>query len=492
MTQQFLSIVYFFYGLSFFSMGLGILLEIGRAFDAPLRHALRPLAVFGFVHALNEWLEMFDRLGLLHGGQGQHILWEAARMAILAFSFLSLGAFGSSLLANGERARRLSLLLPLILSALWGVGLLAMRGIYPPDEILTITDVWTRYTIAVPATIAACLGLLAQQRRFRQVGMAEFGRDTLWAAIAFFWYGVIGQTFVKPTSLPPSNLINQDLFFDLFGFPVQILRAATAGAAAFFVIRFLRAFEVETQNQITDLQEARVQEARHREEMRGELLHRVVEAQESERQRIARELHDETGQALTALGLGLRGVRGTIGLNEDKAEQRLEQMELLVDRSLNELQRLITNLRPSHLDDLGLGATLRWYAGEIESSTRLHVDVEVIGERGPMSTEIKTALFRITQEALTNIVKHANANEVVVRLVYGTETVSVRVIDDGRGFDLSVLDNSERKSWGLLGMRERANLLGGVLTIDSTPGFGSRVEVVIPYEQPAPALEAIK
>jgi signal transduction histidine kinase len=209
--------------------------------------------------------------------------------------------------------------------------------------------------------------------------MARFGQDSLWAAVAFTWYGVVGQVFTRPSPLFPSNIINQILFMELFGFPVQLLRALAAAVAAFFVIRFLRSFEVETQRQIDELQEAQLTEAQQREELRGELLKRVVAAQEAERQRVGRELHDETGQALTAIGLGLRGAGSSLRQDVDKAAQTLRQLEDLVNASLTELQHLISDLRPSHLDDLGLDSTLRWYAGEVETRVPLKVHVDIKG-----------------------------------------------------------------------------------------------------------------
>jgi signal transduction histidine kinase len=329
--------------------------------------------------------------------------------------------------------------------------------------------------------LLASAGLIAQQREFRQEGMAQFGRDSLWAAIAFAWYGLIGQLFTHASRLPPSNVVNQELFLEWFGFPVQLLRASAAIVAAIFIMRVLRAFEVEIQRQIAALQAARLEEAERREALRGEMLRRIVSAQEAERQRIARELHDETGQALTAIGLGLRGVATTLPPDGEKSLRNLMRLEGLVESSLVELQHLIADLRPSHLDDLGLAATLRWYAGEIQERVPLRVSVEVSGEACPLPTEVKTTLFRVVQEALTNVIKHAHAQNACVQLAFGERGVSVQVQDDGRGFVLEKLDPANRPSWGLIGMEERAALLGGQFSLDTKPGRGTRVEVYIPY-----------
>jgi signal transduction histidine kinase len=476
-----ISLIYFFYGLAFFSMGLLVMVEGGRSSDARLRRALRPLAAFGLVHAANEWIELY----MLAAPAGQFIPpWlSGLRLAMLAFSFVSLAAFGSYLLATSPAASRMILVVPLGLESVWVFGLLLLRGRFPPPLIWSVADVWTRYSLAIPAALLASIGLVAQQRVFRKAGLVSFGRDALWAAVTFGWYGLMGQSFVQMTSLPPSNVINQTLFASLFGFPIQLFRAVMAMLASFFVIRFLRAFQVEIERQIASLQEARLKEAEQREAMRGELFKRVVAAQESERQRIARELHDETGQALTAIGLGLRGLGSRVESGDKgRANQTLRQLQDLAAHSLTELQRLIADLRPSHLDDLGLPAALRWYAHDVQERTHLTMQVEINGRERPVSPAVKTALFRIAQEALTNVVKHAEATNAGIELTYGPDAVRVQVTDNGRGFDTRA-SASSRPSWGLTGMQERATLLGGKFVLSSRPGAGTKVEVSIPYQE---------
>lgn len=480
-----IALIFFFYGLAFFSMGLAVTLEAGRGSDERLRYALRPLALFGFLHGTHEWLEMFQILGILPGQDTAPLAWQSIRIALLAFSFLSLAAFGSALLAPTRRFRRVALLVPLLLAAIWGFGVLALRGNYPvSSELWVVADVWSRYVLAIPSALLATAGLIRQQREFRRVGLERFGRDTLWAAVAFAWYGLVGQIFVAPSPLPPSNVVNSTLFFELFGFPVQLLRATVAIIGAFFVIRFLRASEVETQRHIAKLQEERLREAERRESLRGELLGRVVAAQEAERQRIGRELHDETGQALTAIGLGLRGVSSILREDVDKAAGNMRHLEGLVVHSLTELQRLISDLRPSHLDDLGLASALRWYAGEVETRVPLKIRVNVDGEDRDLPAPVKTGLFRIAQEALTNVVKHANADNVEVRLIFEIDGVQLEVIDDGSGFNPQILSkDSSRPSWGLAGMEERAALFKGRFQLESADGEGTRVRVTVPYQE---------
>ena len=285
-----LAIIYFFYGLAFFSMGLLVAMEGGRSTDARLRMALRPLAGFGLVHAAHEWLEMLKLVG--HFDPSISVLISGIGFVLLAFSFLSLAAFGSYLVLGSESTWRVSLIIPLALDAIWVFGLLSFKSKYLIDDLVVISDVWTRYAIAIPAGLLAAAGLIVQQRAFRRAGLVTFGQDSLWASVSFGWYSIVGQIFTTPSLLPPSNVLNSELFASVFGFPIQLLRAVTAIFASIFVIRFLRAFQVESDHKIAELQEARLHESRQREELRAELFRRVVGAQEAERQRIARDLHD--------------------------------------------------------------------------------------------------------------------------------------------------------------------------------------------------------
>ncbi len=474
--------IYFFYGLAFFSMGLMVAIEGGRSTDARLRMALRPLAGFGLVHAVHEWLEMFEMIAG-YSFVTEPPLLSAIELVLLAFSFLSLAAFGAYVLLGEESTWRVSLIIPLGLEAIWVFGLVTFKGQYLPEEMVMIANVWTRYSLAIPAGLLAAVGLVAQQRAFRRAGLVRFGQDSLWAAIAFAWYSLVGQLFTQASRLPPSDFLNENLFLELFGFPVQTLRAATAIFSAIFVIRFLRAFQVESDRKIADLQEARVQEAQQREALRGDLFRRVVGAQEAERQRIARDLHDETGQSLTAIGLGLRGLSSSLSPRNKPAIETLRRLQSLTADTLKELQRIISDLRPSHLDDLGLAAALRWYAGRLQELTPLTVRVDIMGEERSLDEAVRITIFRIIQESLNNIIKHSQASHVDLSLEFKEKDARIRVRDNGVGFDLDIvrLTRIGRASLGLAGMEERAALLGGTVSVQSRPGYGTEVEAVIPY-----------
>lgn len=227
------------------------------------------------------------------------------------------------------------------------------------------------------------------------------------------------------------------------------------------------------------------EEAQERERLLAALLRQVVDAQEKERQRIARELHDATGQSLTAISLGLRGVESVLEMADPpRVAAQIAELRAFATQALGELRQIIADLRPSILDDMGLAAALQWYVQGFEQRRGIATVFEVTGTPTRLPSEYETVLFRITQEALSNIAKHAAATRVAVRLTFAATHVTLAMEDNGQGFDLSrfLRRNGQQTGWGLLGMQERAALLGGRCQIDSQPGAGTRIEVYVPLK----------
>jgi two-component system, NarL family, sensor histidine kinase DevS len=211
------------------------------------------------------------------------------------------------------------------------------------------------------------------------------------------------------------------------------------------------------------------------ERVQRDALRRVVDAQELERRRLARELHDETGQALTSMLLGLRAVEEAAGPDErDRAAAELRE---LVVTTLQDVRRLAVELRPRALDDFGLVAALERLGETFTDQMGIEVDIESrLGEQR-LPPEIETALYRITQEAMTNIVKHARASRVSIVLVRKTQSAAAVIEDDGVGFDPAVTRDG---GIGLIGMRERVELLDGRLEIESSHGSGTTLVAEVP------------
>ncbi len=203
-----------------------------------------------------------------------------------------------------------------------------------------------------------------------------------------------------------------------------------------------------------------------------------IEVQEAERRHLARELHDEIGQLLSAISIDLHTVKETFG----SVASRLDDSISLVDQAIEHVRSLALDLRPSMLDDLGLIATLRWYTDRhaLRAGLALHLITESSGARLP--ADLATACYRVIQEALTNVIRHANAHQVWIEFHDNQGEVRLSVRDDGIGFNLAVVQQRQAGTacFGVLGMQERVELLGGRIDIRSHPVSGTTVEVWIP------------
>ena len=691
-----IDVVFFFYGLAFFSMGLAVWLESRRNSEFRIARAMGFLAAFGLIHGIHEWMDMFQFLGKFDTfTPDQRFFFNGLRIGDLLLSFLFLVIFGISLIYSNHsqqgNERTFAFTAAGLLGAFWLCSIFLTRVIYNPplEEMVIAADVLARYIAGIPGALLAGWAILLEQRAFKARQMPEFGRALLWAAIALYMYGLIGQLFTKPSFLFPANIINSTLFFEWFGIPIQLFRALMAVLMAVFVIRALNVFEVESRQKLDLANQARLKaqqdtlnmqektrietealnqelqtavqelwtlfdlshtlastldkekllqttisqifdhlprieggiillreketapltlvarsgykttgehvgtsrcpfakayelgvfvvetgqmawcnggemvplgdgsnlaeiqaqqplppeihahslgvpiiigdktmgclviilqpqafpfserdlslirtiagqlgmalenatlyaEVQARDALRGELLHQVVSAQEKERQRVARELHDGTGQTLTALGLVLAAVHNNIKANPEQALIQMNELKHLSDQALQDVYDVIADLRPSVLDNLGLVAALRSQIKLFSQRTGIQAHLSIEGTKRRLDSDVETIAFRIVQEALTNIIKHAYAQTTQVNICFKPTTLCLDIIDDGQGFDPDRALNTngkQRYAWGLLGMQERAALVNGRCQISSQLGQGTTIEIILPLPE---------
>ena len=220
----------------------------------------------------------------------------------------------------------------------------------------------------------------------------------------------------------------------------------------------------------------------------GQLLRQTITAQEEERRRLARELHDETAQTLAALSISLDRARDALADAPPQTLERVNEARAIAARLLAETRRLIAGLRPAVLDDMGLLPAIRWYAESTLGERGVEVTIEADVPTTRLPDHIETALFRIAQEAMTNIAKHARARHATIALRVDEASVTVSVADDGRGFEVADAlgrGGADEASVGLVGIQERVRLLNGRLEITSAPGGGTTVRVTAPVEEAA-------
>jgi signal transduction histidine kinase len=284
----------------------------------------------------------------------------------------------------------------------------------------------------------------------------------------------------QPVPLPPGHA-GRDDEIDRLSRGFETMRVALSASMA-EVTQANAELERRVAVRTRELERLTVQ-LRDRDARRAELVKKLLSAQEDERRRIARELHDETCQTVAALAVGLDTVRQAG--SPDEASAKLEDARALASRTLDGLHRVIFDLRPSVLDDLGLAAAVRWWIARhlTPAGITAHVEVENLEDRLPPTIEIP--VFRVVQEALTNVLRHSGAKALLVQMSRERGLLSVDVEDDGRGFSPSdVAKPSESgQGLGLLGMRERIEILGGSLTLDSTPGAGTHLSFTVPIPE---------
>ena len=474
-------LVYFIYGLAFFSLGMILVVESGRFQALADAQVLRPLAIFGLLHGTHEWLEAYlmqaEAFGVRLPGW---LPW--LRFLLLTTSFIFLLIFAIQAFRLHPHKFRVGGYL--IFIALAGYGLIilvsAINAIRSADiSWFDLLNVLARYLLAVPGAILAAFAL-----RLQAVGSTGEQRPHLithltLAAIGFLIYG-LAQLFVPYVDMFPARYINATFFRSWFGFPIQVVRAGMAVMITMGLVRATQLAERERQRLATAAQKAHLETLEQRDNLRHELLFHTVRAQEEERSRIARELHDETAQVRTALSLDLATLRKTVSENP-KNIQLIDRLQLLNKQMAQGVYRLVHDLRPAQLDDLGLIPAIQ-YLKDSNAIQGLEVSVAVQGQSRRLDAIMETVLFRVIQEALNNVLRHAQTRQAQILVHFTSQEISLKVIDAGVGFD-PAKPLTPPHGWGLAGMRERVELIKGQLRIDSSPGRGTTVEVIVPNSE---------
>src|SRR3990170_1384381 len=392
-------------------MGIALALETGRAPMPAERRALRPLALFGLMHGMHEWVEIILLQGVWLGVPfPPELNW--LRVAWLATSFIPLLVFGILMVYPQQRHGVGDLSIGIGLLLLY-VFLLLYYARLDPQPFIGRADALARYLLAVPGGILAALGLLARARQVQAENRLELARYFQWAALSFGLYGLT-QIFVPPADIFIAPILNSETFLQFAGFPVQVLRAAMAVLITFNLLRAIQFVEREREVQLLAAQRSRLEALEQiqrdlveREALRQQLLRHTVIAQEEERGRIARELHDETAQFLTALSLSLATLRNSVPRSQE-INALLDRLQSLSRQIAQGIYRLMHDLRPAQLDDFGLVPALQYLADEESQRTGLQVSLQVNGSRQRLDPLVETVFFRVAQEALTNVARHAH------------------------------------------------------------------------------------
>jgi signal transduction histidine kinase len=474
-------VVFFIYGLAFFSMGLALMMESTRLPLLAERRTIRPLAIFGLLHGAHEWFEIILLQGVWLGMPfPTELSWM--RSGLLVVSFIPLVIFGI-LMIIPDKSQQTAIGIIIAVLLLYA-SLVFINAQNYPETIINRADALSRYLLAVPGGILAALGLNRRADQVQKEGRQSIARHFRIAAIGFGIYGIT-QIFATRVDMFPAIYLNTEEFASLFGFPIQVVRALMAVLVTVSLIRSIQFAESEREHQLLTAQHARVEaleqvkrELVERETLRRQLLRHTVIAQETERSRIARELHDETSQALTAFTLNLAALEKSLNAKPD-VTQLIQRLQELSQQMSQGIYRMVHDLRPAQLDDLGLVPALQYLGDDARHRLGVEVILTTKGTRQRLDPLVETVIFRVTKEALTNVSRHAQTNQAEIEVIYGPDQVSLCVTDSGQGFNVNE-NLSPPRGWGLAGMRERAESVGGIFQIQSMPGQGTMVKVMIP------------
>lgn len=240
---------------------------------------------------------------------------------------------------------------------------------------------------------------------------------------------------------------------------------------ASFAMEYLRGNLRELSGQIDDNQQRHL------------LGIRVIKAQEEERRRVARDIHDGPAQTLANVVLRAEICEKLLDSDLSQVRQELRGLKEVVRRSLKDIRKVIYDLRPMTLDDLGLIPTLRRYVNDLKEQPGMFIDFSVVGRECRLPTHVEVGMFRIVQEALNNITKHARASAIWVRVEFSEDSLGVLVKDDGAGFVPDEAIHRHGDHFGLLSMRERVELLQGTWQLESEPGRGTKIAVKVPIKE---------
>lgn len=470
MLREFFStneiLVVFGYGLTYFLLGFALALQSRRPSELTMARVLPLLGSFGIAHGVAEWGHVFVPIQATYASADNIILLWAVHGTLLAVSFAFLLQFGLSLVAEGLPRRFQHL--PMLAWAVFGLWFVnyVLRGPFFRDvsivSWLDAGDAWARYLLALPGALFTCYGLNRQADEFRRMGTPRLLTMLRLSVFSFVLFAACSGVMVPHADFFPARYINTEAFFRLTGLPIELWRGLAGMAITVFFTRMLEIFDVE--------QARRMEEA--------DRIETVLE----ERDRIARELHDGIIQRLYAVGLNLEAAKDQIDDEPEESKERIGYVMEKLDEAIRDIRNYIANLRSPKDEHRTLQEALAHIAAEYRSGFGVSVTLETRGDGATaLRPEVLNHFRQITRESLTNAIRHGGATRLRIVIDSQPTQVNVSIVDDGSGF--TPADARQATGQGLRNMRQRAQLMGGRVDIDSAPGRGTTVSVAVPLTE---------
>ncbi|MBF0555374.1 MAG: sensor histidine kinase [Nitrospirae bacterium] len=470
-----LDVIYFVYGLSFFIMGYSILTQCKPNSIYKIGQIIWLLGLFGVLHGINEWLDMWVLI------KGRTKALDYTRWIFLIVSYCFLMDFGLRM-CNSKMKQGFGLkFIAFIVAAIAAISVQS-------DNFLVTSNILSRYFLGLTGSLLTGAGfIMYYYREDDNLKNASNMKYKFWTlAMSFLIYGILGGIIVPKGDFFPSNILNVEWFHSLTNLPVRLIRGIFITISALNIGSILSTFQRETNYR---LEEALANRKVIEEELitsKGQLRSFATRLQsliEKERTRIARELHDDLGQSLTSLKIDIDELLiSNASAGRTVIISQIHDIEKSIDTIIDRMHNIATELRPSILDQLGLLAAIEWQARKFEQRTGIKCSVRYNTKTtlalGNFSAEAATTLFRVFQEAITNVCRHANANKVNAFMYNRDGVLVIKIVDDGIGIEgHKIFDHN---SLGLLGMRERVAMCGWHMEIKGKSGMGTVVKIFIP------------
>lgn len=440
-------IVLFIYGQVFFILGLSIFLQSRRYSRLKLARHMRWLAGFGILHGFHEWGLVFIPLQEAYLTDKTIALLHLLHIVLLSLSFLCLLKFGLAML---EANRFISLSL-FILPAVWLIIFIYVLNTYAENsEWINLSSVWSRYLLGAPGALAASIGLYQFTPEARLISDQRCYRMLQVAGVSLLAYAILGGLVVPDEPFFPANILNYTLIESFLGIPVQVYRSLIGLVLAYSMIRAMEIFEIEVDQMIEQMEISTIQSV--------------------ERDRIGQEIHDGVLQSIYSASL----ITGSLAnLTEDNPiiSDRILQVKEVLNQAIIELRGYMVSLRiPKSRNTLKNELTK--LINQPRFAGLLKITLDVPGE-DTLSPSQSSHIYSIVQEGLSNIVRHARAENAHIIFAPNEENYLLSIIDDGIGFD----PQNSRKGFGLQAIHDHTQLLGGDLDIDSEHNHGTRIKI---------------
>ena len=450
-------IIYFVYGLMFFILGLAIALQSRHSSRLDLARSLKWLALFGFLHAFNEWGDLFIPLQAAYLTPGIILFLRYLHLFLLTASFACLFAFGAALLEPIRHHKWLHISLAVLLSAWLFITLIPLRLLYTDFDIwYNASSALSRYMICLPGGFLTAYALRSHtQQRISPYNVPRITRALQAAGISMALYALAAGLVVPPVPFFPGNWLNTETLTRFLVVPTQLLRAVIGLAMTGTTIRVLEVFDLETSRQIEAMEQQQILAA--------------------ERERIARDLHDGTIQKVYTAGLLVRSAQN-LTKDESPLAGRLGTAVGVLDDAIRDLRQNLARLNTPGYPQEPFKIALEKLANDprFSSLVRVAVDLKLPDSDAPEPERV-THILAIVQETLANAVRHANAHHVLVTANRLGDRLQLNILDDGAG-----IPNQIKEGHGLRNMRDRASLLHGSLSIEKLKK-GTCVNLDIPW-----------